>query len=161
MYYQHTLSFAYENEFSEETMLVIEEYERKFRTNQVKLPKERVENRIKWIQELIAEYDASEKEYNMLERQKNSHKYIKAIWKTLDCGKLPLEIKNSVKPIKYGNAKRCNVKQISKMIHILKEAKNMGKKAFNKFILIPDVNYILNVIEKNEFKDLEYLLKVA
>ena len=151
----------YDYEFSEETKLIIEEYERKIRVKQVKLPKERMDNRIRWVQNLISEYDRSEQEYNMVLRIQNSHKYVKAIWNALDHGKLPENIKAEIKPKRYKDQKRCNVKQISKVIHLLKEAQTMGKKAFEKFLFIPDVNYILNVIEKNAFHDIEYLLNAA
>lgn len=149
----------YEEEycFKPETMQLIEYYENVFQIEQVHKNSRFIGDRIQWVKELISEYDTTEADYNYNIRISKRNKDYNVVCKTLSHGKLPDEIKRSVLPSKYKNIKRCDVKKITRVIHLLKIAQSMGKKAFHKFILIPDVNYILSIIEKDSFGDLKYL----
>ena len=147
--------------FSERTLLIIEYYEEMFDISQLRLEPERLDNRVRWVNELIAEYDESETDYNKDMRLENAHKNYNFVCKSLNDGKLPIDVRNVIYPKKYKEYRHCTVKQIAITIHLLKVAQKMGRKAFQKFILIPDVSYILGVIEKDNLGDLKYLNEVA
>lgn len=144
--------------FSSDVLQLIDYYEEECDNTNCPKKIERIsDTKIGLAKELIKIYDENETDYNFNIRNSKRKTDYKLVCKALNKGKIPEEMKTQINPIKYNKHKRCNIKRIVRLIHLLKVASYMGKRAFENFVVIPDINYVLNIIEKDEFQDLKYL----
>ena len=145
--------------FSSDVLQLIDYYEEKFYSETEKNNSERtIDTKIGLAKNLIKIYEQNETDYNFNIRNDNRRSDYNCVCKALNSGRICDNVRYQIRPSKYKNHKRCNIKKIVRLIHLLKVASCMGKRAFETFILVPDISYALNVIEKDEFEDLKYLL---
>lgn len=161
--------------FSDETNLIIMDFEKKLEKEKKEISKI-TKNKLKFINKLISRYN------EILEIAKNNtnlNKIViingrKSMISKYDVRNSDIkQIKRAIQTNSFDNKaeykrvecngsitrkKRYKPYRIKRLARLLKAAKETDYNLFQNFIKIPDVNYALEVIRKNEFGDLDIFM---
>lgn len=164
-------------DFSEETNLIILDFERKLERERKEVSKV-TKNKLKFINKLISRYNAiieiAKSDINL-----NKYKVIVVNGKKNIVSKYQIrnsditQIKHAIQTNSFDNKaeykrveedgeikrkKRYKPYRIKRLARLLKAAKETDYSLFQNFIKIPDVNYALEIIKKDEFGDLSIFM---